>query len=748
MRFLYFGILALTLSLTSHAQEHPRLILTKAGVAEIRANLGKVPFFDTHLAQVKKEVDAAIAKGIDIPVPKDMAGGYTHERHKQNFFLLQKAGVLYQLLNEEKYAQYVKEMFMEYAEMYPTLPIHPQPRSYARGKLFWQCLNDSNWLVYASQAYDCVYEYLSKKERTHLETQLFKPFARFLSIENPQFYNRIHNHSTWGNAAVGMIALVMDDEELLQSALKGLSSDQIALDAKDNDGGFIKDPNGKAGFLANIDAPFSPDGYYTEAPYYQRYAMYPYLLFAVGLQNARPDIQIFDYKDGVLLKAVDALLNLTDTDGEFYPLNDAQKGMSYYSRELVAAVSIAYHYGAQHPGLLSIAQQQGRISLDDAGFSIAKAISEGKAVPFSKTSRLLTDGPQGKQGGIAILRSGEAANELNLVMKYTAQGNSHGHYDKLATSLYFRGEEVLQDYGLARFVNIDQKNGGGYLKENKTWAKQTIAHNTLVVDEKSHYNGSYKEGSQNHAEYYFSDLENEAGKVISAKAKNTYPGVGLQRTLFLLNDKRLDHPLMVDLFAVNASTAHQYDLPFHYFGQIMSSSLPLISEKTLTPLGKSFGYQHLWKRATASAEEGTNQLSWFSKNVFHTLTLLNSTQDQLLFAQLGANDPEFNLRNDPSLILRRQAEGETLFVSTLETHGSYSPVSEIAKNATSSLQSLSVLHHSLSYTVVQINFKSGQPTLLLVSNNDPRETQEHQIKIHNQSYQWVGPYQIINQTEK
>jgi hypothetical protein len=43
--------------------------------------------------------------------------------------------------------------------------------------------------------------------------------------------------------------------------------------------------------------------------------------------------------------------------------------------------------------------------------------------------------------------------------------------------------EVVQDYGLARFVNIDQKNGGGYLRENTTWAKQSIAHNTLVINE-------------------------------------------------------------------------------------------------------------------------------------------------------------------------------------------------------------------------------------------------------------------------
>ena len=155
------------------AQEHPSLILTKAGVEKIRAELGNVPLFDTSLEKLKKEVDAEIAGGIDTPIPKDYSGGYTHVRHKSNMLFLQKAGVLYQILDDEKYAVYVRDMLLQYEALYKNLPLHPKTRSYARGKLFWQCLNDSNWLVYVSQAYDCVYNFLSEKERKKLETNLF-----------------------------------------------------------------------------------------------------------------------------------------------------------------------------------------------------------------------------------------------------------------------------------------------------------------------------------------------------------------------------------------------------------------------------------------------------------------------------------------------------------------------------------------------------------------------------------------------
>ena len=722
------------------AQDHPNLILTAEGVAKIRTHLGKVPTFDRYLNEVKAEVDAEIQEGVFVPIPKDMAGGYTHERHKRNFFVLQKAAVLYQILEDDTYAAYVKEVLMAYAKIYKELPIHPQPRSYARGKIFWQCLNDSNWLVYVSQAYDCVYNYLSASERNYLETELFRPFADYISVENPQFFNRIHNHSTWGNAAVGLMGLVLEDEALIQRALYGISLDNTSLEAKDNDGGFIRKPGEKAGFLANIDAPFSPEGYYTEAPYYQRYAMYPYLVFAVGLHNKRPEQDIWNYKDGVLLKAVETLLNLTDTDGEFYALNDAQKGMSYFSRELVSAVDIAYHYGEPDPGLLSIAQEQKRVSLDDAGFAVALAIDQGKAVPFRKGSMEFTDGPEGKQGGITSLRAG--ADEVNIVAKYTAQGNSHGHYDRLSYSLLYKGEDILQDYGLARFVNIDQKNGGGYLKENKTWAKQTLAHNTIVQDEISHHKGSYEIGSQFHARKFHSRLASAGDQWISMEDSDAYPGTKMHRTLFLIQDERLEHPLVLDVFKLESSAAHQYDLPFHYLGHLMETDLELIPEKSLNPLGKKFGYQHQWKIAEGKTTGGTKRINIKKKDHFYTLSFQTEAADQFIFGQLGANDPLFNLRKDPVVIQRRTATQNTLFVNTIEIHGSYSPVTEIALNSRSSIQAIETLYGTESYSVIRIQLLRGGSIQVCIAHRDNSPETQHSININGQTLDWKGPIQI------
>ena len=715
--------------------QHPKLILTAQGVKDIRSKLGTIPIFDNSLQKVKEEVDAEIALGIDTPIPKDYSGGYTHSRHKQNWFILQKAGVLYQILEDEKYAKYVKDMLMQYEEMYKTLPLHPKTRSYARGKLFWQCLNDSNWLVYVSQAYDCIYNYLTEEERTKLETNLFRPFADHISIDSPQFYQRVHNHSTWGNAAVGMIGLVMDDEELIQRALYGIEGKEMDKTAKDDDGGFIN-KNGKAGFLANIEEPFSPDGYYNEGPYYQRYAMYPFLIFAEALHNVKPELKIFEYKEGVLLKSINALLNLSDDDGDFFPLNDGQKGMSYYTGSLVTAVDISYKYGNADAGLLSIAEKQNSVLLDDSGLAVALGIKSGKTQTFEKKSINLSDGPNGTQGGVGILRN----DMIELVFKYASQGSSHGHYDKLSFSLYEKGEEVIQDYGLSRFVNIEQKGGGNYLKENKTWAKQTIAHNTIIQNETSHYKGKYEIGSQNHPDLHYFSSSNEKVQVVSSKVKNTYEGTELHRTMAVIKDKDFEKPFVLDIMKVDAVKANQYDFPFYFFGQVLDANFEYNTPEILKPLGKKNGYQHLYLEGIGKAKEGNSKFSWFNNNKFYTLTSITTAADDLMLTRIGANDPQFNLRRDPAIILRRHNSKNTTFVSAIESHGSYSPVTESAVNSKSGIKEMKVVFESKDYTAVSIANVKGNTRIFITSNSNASKEAKHTITINDKSYSWEGTY--------
>ncbi|MBO0356261.1 alginate lyase family protein [Muricauda ruestringensis] len=738
-------VLYLLVLIPGHAssQEHPSLTITKEGVVNIQRELGELPLFDVSLEQVKVQVDAEISSGIDVPIPKDYSGGYTHERHKLNYLTMQKAGLLYQVLDDEKYAIYVRDMLMQYADMYPTLSLHPKERSYARGKLFWQCLNDANWLVYTSQAYDCIYEWLSKKQRQDLEINLFRPFADFLSTGNPKFFNRIHNHSTWGNAAVGMIGLVMDDDELVQKALYGLPDDNIEPNAKDNDGGFIKTENGKSGFLANLDEPFSPDGYYTEGPYYQRYAMYPFLIFAQSLHNARPELGIFEFKDSVLLKSVNTLLQLTDKNGDFFALNDAQKGMSYQTSSLVTAVDLSYYYGGKDTSLLHIAEQQGKVILSDAGMEVAKGVNQNTSRPFKRKSMQFSDGANGKQGGLSVLRSKDES--LTLVFKYTAQGLSHGHYDKLSYSLYEQGNEVVQDYGMVRYVNIEQKGGGNYLKENNTWAKQTIAHNTLVKDETSHFQGTYEIGSKYHSNLYFFDASNSKVQIISAVESNAYTDTQMHRTMAMIEEETYGKPFVFDILRVNSQKPAKYDLPLHYLGQPIQFGFDYQATATLEPLGTANGYQHIFLEGKGQFRKKSNAtFSWMHQNHFYTLTTIVSQNEQFLLGRLGANDPQYNLRRDPVIIHRKEKTKDALFVSIMEPHGSYSPVTEMAKNAKSNIEHIEIIYNNKDYIGVQIKGKNWLDKIFILANTENDKSKKHRLTINGKLYEWVGPYTYQN----
>ena len=724
---------------------HPSLSLTKDGVLKIRNQMGTVPLFDKQVAAAKKQIEEAISKGIDVPIPKDMAGGYTHETHKLNYKLMHKAGNLFQITGEEKYADYVKRMLMEYCEMYPTLPIHPTNRSYATGKIFWQCLNDANWMVFTSQAYDCIYDYLSESERTKLETELFIPYANFLSEENPKFFNRIHNHSTWANAAVGMMALAMDNDSLLNKALYGLKDDGIDAAEFDNDGGFIKTEGiTTAGFLAQLDYSFSPDGYFAEGPYYLRYAIFPFLAFSHALHNNKPELDIFNYRDGILKKATNTLLQLTDSNGHFFPINDSQKGMSYRAYEIVDAVGLVYYVDDSQKYLLDWAAAQNIVSLNEAGFKLASALSNHKITKPIKKSKIFRDGVQGDGGGVAVLR----ADNLELLFKFSTQGMGHGHFDRLSYSLYDDTGEVIQDYGAVRWVNVDQKGGGRYLPENNTFGKQSIAHNTIVVNQGSHYEGSVKNAEKSNPALFYSNFENEDHKIISANEDNAYQGVEMQKTLLLIDDQELSGSVMIDISNVSADNTATVEIPLWYLGQKMQTSFDCKKNlKQLEPIGDDNGYEHIWKESSCIIDEDNFNFNWFGKNRFYTLHSTSQSGDEIIMGRAGANDPTFNLRSDPVLIHRRNGVKKSTFINLIEAHGSYDRNTEVPIAPYSTIKSIDLIDSSEDYTIFTFSSEQSQWNVM-ISNRDKKSEAMHSVTVNEKQYNWTGFYKITKTKKK
>ncbi len=558
MKKLLIIALTILVSFQANAREHPSLMLTKKGVAQIRENLGNYPLFDAAVADVKAKADIAVSSPVVVPVPKDGGGGLTHEKHKDNYYSMYYCGIMYQITGDVRYAGFVGRMLDEYLKLYPSLGYHPVKMSSTPGRLFWQTLNDFVWLVHTSVAYDCVYDYLPKEKREELNKKLFRPMAEFLmdgNKGNNETFNKMHNHGTWATAAVGMIGYVMEDEDLVQKALLG--SDTTGR---------------KGGFIRQLEQLFSPDGYFTEGPYYQRYAIWPFVVFAQAINNNEPDRNIFAYRDSVLVKAVNALSQMT-YNGNFFTINDAlQKGFS--AQELIFAINIIYSADNSQKHLLSIAQKyQHTLLPTDAGYAVARDISRGEAAPFILRSNLFRDGSDGTKGGLAILRSTKKGEDATFLMKATTHGLSHGHYDKLTISYYDNGYPILVDYGASRFLNIVVKYNGGYTPLNDSFSMSTIAHNTVTADSKSHYGGDIKTSSGYWPQIYCFDTSEPGIQVCSAYETNASPGVRMQRTNAVIEDIGGER-IILDIFKLTSDQEHTYDLPFYYNGDLISLSTP------------------------------------------------------------------------------------------------------------------------------------------------------------------------------
>jgi len=679
--------------------------------------------YDTAFERIKSGINAQIETFPDVPLPEDAGGGYTHEQHKRNARALFESGLLFEATGDERYRDFYVRLLNAYAKMYPTLGLHPKPKEQSPGRLFWQSLNEAWFLVHAAQGYDYVRPSLDAQTRSVLEDGFFHPIVEFLSEGQPGTFDKIHNHGTWATAAVGLTGYALNEPDYVEKALLGL------------------DRSGTGGFLRQMEVLFSPDGYYNEGPYYQRYALMPFVLFAQAIQANEPERAIFEARDGILQKAIYSTIH-QNYAGLFFPINDAIKDKGIATTELLHGVAIAYELTGDAT-LLSVAQAQGTVIPTPQGRAVSEAIAAGKAEPFAYRSLRLRDGANGDRGALDILRADQDPEGLAVVVKNTAMGLGHGHFDKLGLLVFDRGEEILRDYGAARFLNIEAKYGGHYLAENNAYAKQTIAHNALVVDRRSHFDGDWRAGEEQSPELGELVIGDEMGNGLSAtsaRMDGAYPGVTMLRHVALLEHEALQGPVVIDVVRASGSAAHDFDLPYHYNGQLIDTNYDIDADTTSrVPLGEDNGFQYFWKVGEADLPDAQAQTTLLLDRRFYTLTSAVPEGTHVLLAELGANDPHTNLRREPALILRAPRAQSFSAATVFEPHGEYNPIAEYTVGAASQIRRVD--HVAGEGTdVVILHTRSGEQVTIGFAGSDG----DHTIVTPNGSMSWKGPYALLS----
>lgn len=650
------------------------------------------------------------------------AGSDAHNRHQLNHRLCESAGTLFQITGKQRYADLATDLLTRYADCYLALGFQKARNTNPAGRIFHQILNENMWLLAMSIGYGCVRSGLSAAQREHIEQQLLRPAVVMLTELYAHDFATLHNHGLWGAAAVGTCGLVIGDERYVSLALDGLAGDRQ-----------------RGGFLAQISLLFAPSGYYIEGPYYHRFALRPLLTFAEALQAHRPELKIYEHKGGVIRTTVRALLSTVYPNGCLPALNDSSRTMSIHDDGLLLAAAVCNARYGEDPALHALARQQGRVWVHPAALGLAAdadALADD-APPFWPSVEL-NEGPQGDKGAQGFLRARAADGDITqVVMNYGQHGMDHGHFDTLGITLFSRGDEVLREYGFARWLNVESKFGGRYLPENSTWARQTLAHNCVVVDRQTQNGGDRGRADAVHGVRHFF-VGSGPVQAMSAFADDHCPGVGMQRSVLLIAHEAFSHPVLVDLFRLRSETEHEYDYALQYAGQICEATVPLAYGRTQwSVLGQDHGYQHLLGVASGRITQPF-RLTWLQGQRFNSW-LCAAAHGELLVAQLGANDAAFNLRRESTLILRQRAR-DHLVASAFETHGLFDESTERCHGARGVLSEIRILGHDERGSVVELRGQTLHLVVMVSNLPDVTAQTPHELHLASGTYRWTGAF--------
>lgn len=253
-------------------------------------------------------------------------------------------------------------------------------------------------------------------------------------------------------------------------------------------------------------------------------------------------------------------------------------------------------------------------------------------------------------GGFAVLRQNAAdpmAPAVNLA--YGPYGSGHDHPDRLHFDLYGRGEILCPDAGSWGYDN----------PMHVTWANQTIAHNTLTVDEVSQEPQGTSTGvfqAEKGDQRVFGVLRlfhpGTRAKVVRATCDTAYEGVTMDRTLCVVG------PYVLDLFRARSDQEHTYDLALHGPGEVRSeASLALVKG----PLAAR-GYNHLTQVRQGQPPAGTFRADF------------RREKNALLLLQAHPAGGEILLARDPargaatSACIARRRGREAVYVTVLEPY--------------------------------------------------------------------------------
>ena len=393
------------------------------------------------------------------------------------------AALLWLMSDEQPYFDHAASILYEYAKRYENYPVHGTHAG--QGKVMGQSLTEATWSIPTAWTFDILRANLPSERRDLIEKELIVGLGDHLLT---QLWERIHNIQCWHLAGLATVGVVLDDDRYIQPSF-----------------------HPEWGFEAQIREGVLEDGWWWEgSPHYHFYTTQAMTSLAMAVRYKHPEL----LDSSRFQRMFAAPLDMLRPDLSLPALNDGWFDTSPPggTAQYVQVFERVYGFWGKDSHAQMMANIYDRFAERDS----ADALLFGPDTLPDPAELAPKSGVQ-PSSGFAILQSRD--NTRHLLLKYGPHGGGHGHPDKLGLVLWGYGERLSPDLGTP-----------GYgIPLNRSWYRQTIAHNTVLIDNSEQPQGL---GTLNHFE-----LVNDELIVVDAEVSwqdtylNMYHDVTLRRII-------------------------------------------------------------------------------------------------------------------------------------------------------------------------------------------------------------------------
>lgn len=668
-------------------RSHPFLFYTQDALDQAAGNIDSYLWARNAYDQMKKRIDPIVdAPSVSLP---QFGTGSRSASGPINQFMSDTwdAGVLYQLTDDLRYAVYVKKVLLTLSEHYLEMPYVDSTQ--ARWDL--ELLREVMHMMRLMSAYDLIMPsgVLSEQEQRFIESQLF-----VTNYENSRKYietrpnMRYSNWVTWMNFSIGTTGLLLNRPDWVDFAVNhpitGIRNH--LLNNVNEDGFFVENAVGylkitaaavigfaEALWNSNLDLYHTPisgvrerDGTFiaNKYPIREMLASLDYYRFT---NNSVPTVgdSSVDYYDPFI----------------YALLGESELAYKRYDEDADLGRALGQVYVGDHLGRLLGSDFISAVPLDDlSGQPFAIGSNEFANQGYNWLGNTVFE-----DTGAVFLRSpgGRLASNLNMYWDPYGAATGHYHSDKLSFNLHMLGQGFVEEAGLFSY----DENG-----PQIPWARTTLAHNTIVVDETSQAPQGLSPWAM-----WADDSERFTGgekkalslgpvfRVIRAYNDNAYGGTlpiyestfsrkkiedrpfetALDRTFIMIDD------VVVDLFQATSPYEHQYDYSLNF--PMRQSNGTFTGQTVLQPVSGTLGTKNGYDQVTDISSGSTDQ-DWA-----YTLTTDEATVGIRMLAEQGTEVIRGSTIGDNSILVARRADRqETFFTALFEPYETASEISSFS----------------------------------------------------------------------